>query len=203
MEAPDRGQTVDPRECREPTLEDLVNLCRALNAAGARYLVVGGFAMRAAGFTRNTIDVDLLVETGPENEGRVIQGLLSLPDRAARELKPGEVAEYGVVRVGDEILVDLMRSSCGVTYAEASGSAVTHLIEGVPIPFAAPEMLWRMKQTVREKDAPDRLFLRQWHAERGMAPDPPPVPVAPMRESALDRVWRRWRKWWRGGASSG
>jgi len=45
-------------ECREPTLEDLVKLCHALNQAGARYLVVGGFAIRAAGFARNTMDVD-------------------------------------------------------------------------------------------------------------------------------------------------
>ena len=88
-----------PDECREPTLEDLVKLCRALNEVGARYLVIGGFAIRAAGYTRNTIDVDLLVETGAENESRVIRALMVLPDQAARELKPGDVAQFGVVRV--------------------------------------------------------------------------------------------------------
>jgi hypothetical protein len=34
---------------REPTLEDLRDLCRALNEHGARYVVIGGFAIRAAG----------------------------------------------------------------------------------------------------------------------------------------------------------
>lgn len=39
-------------ESREPSLEDLVELCRHLNQAGARYLIIGGFAMRAAGYDR-------------------------------------------------------------------------------------------------------------------------------------------------------
>jgi hypothetical protein len=37
-------------EPREPTVEDLRDLCRALNDCGALYIVVGGFAIRAAGF---------------------------------------------------------------------------------------------------------------------------------------------------------
>jgi hypothetical protein len=35
-------------ESREPTVEDLRNLCRELNRRGARYIVIGGFAVRAA-----------------------------------------------------------------------------------------------------------------------------------------------------------
>ncbi len=152
---------LSPDECREPTLEDLVKLCRALNEAGARYIVIGGFAIRAAGYIRNTMDVDLLVETGMDNEQRVIRGLMVLPDQAVREVKPGEIQEFGVVRVADEILVDLMKSGCGVTYADAIPDAVWHEIEGVRIPFASPQALWRMKQTRRERDIPDRLFLTQ------------------------------------------
>jgi hypothetical protein len=146
-------------ECREPTLEDLVNLCRALNENRAEYLIVGGFAIRAAGYIRNTMDIDVLVKTGVENESRVLQALLTLPDKAAAELQPGEVEKHGVVRVADEILVDLMKSGCGVDYADAITDAVYHEIGNVRIPFASPKTLWRMKQTVREKDIPDKLFL--------------------------------------------
>jgi hypothetical protein len=42
-------------------VEDLRDLCRELNQRGAKYIVVGGFAMRAANFSRRTMDVDLLV----------------------------------------------------------------------------------------------------------------------------------------------
>jgi hypothetical protein len=42
-------------EAREPSIEDLVGLCRELNRQSARYVVVGGFAIRAAGYGRRTI----------------------------------------------------------------------------------------------------------------------------------------------------
>jgi hypothetical protein len=55
-------------EPREPTVEDLRDLCRELNHRGARYVVVGGFAIRAAGYNRRTMDLDLVVARDPENE---------------------------------------------------------------------------------------------------------------------------------------
>lgn len=155
---------------RPPTLKDLGFLCAELNRLGARYVVVGGLAMIQAGLFRATEDVDLLIETTPENEARVLQALMILPDKAARELKPGDVAQYGVVRVGDEVMVDLMKSGCGVTYAEAAKDALTIEIEGVPVPFASPRTLWQMKQTPRAKDIPDRLYLRQLLAGLGTEP---------------------------------
>lgn len=51
----------DELASREPKVEDLRDLCRELNARGARYVVIGGFAIRAANFNRATMDVDLLV----------------------------------------------------------------------------------------------------------------------------------------------
>lgn len=186
----DPAAPLDQDECREPTLEDLVRLCHHLNTAGARYVVVGAFAIRAAGYTRNTSDLDFVVETGPENEARVIQGLMSLPDQAARELKPGDVAEFGVVRVGDEILVDLMKSGCGVDYADAIRDAVYREIDGVRIPFASPLTLWRMKQTAREKDIPDRLFLRKLLEAQGIKVEPPsPAAKTPQPQGLRD--WLR------------
>src|SRR5260221_11075679 len=91
--------TLSPDECREPTLEDLVKLCRSLNEAQARYIVIGGFAIRAAGYIRNTMVIDLLIETGPENEERVIKGMLVLPDHADREIKAGDGEQFVEVRV--------------------------------------------------------------------------------------------------------
>lgn len=182
---------------RPPTLNDLALLGAELNRLGAQYVVVGGWAIVQAGYPRLTEDVDLLVATDPENEARVIQALLILPDRAAAELKPGEIAQYGVVRVADELLVDLMKSGCGVTYAEAIRDAVYEEVDGVSIPFASPQTLWRMKQTVREKDIPDRLFLRQWHAAHGLALDPPLPEPTPPPDQPLSRVWQRLKSWWR------
>ena len=65
-----------------------------------------------------------------------------------------------MVRVADEFVVDLMTEICGIAYPEAIRAVGTVVIDGVPIPFATPSLLMRMKQTFREKDALDRIFLR-------------------------------------------
>ena len=134
-------------------------------------MVVGGFAIIAAGLPRLTGDVDLMVAIDRENEAKVFAALSTLPDNAARELQPGELQQYNVIRVADEILVDLMRSAGGIDYAEAAKDVVVREVDGVPIPFASPRLLWRMKAiTHREKDAGDLVFLRHWFAERGEEP---------------------------------
>jgi hypothetical protein len=40
------------------------------------------------------------------------------------------------------------------------------MCRGVPIPFATPELLLRMKQTYRQNDVADRVFLHRKIAER-------------------------------------
>ena len=143
-------------ESREPSVEDLVGLCRELNKQDAKYIVIGGFAMRAAGYDRRTMDIDLLIDISQDNEERVFHALESLPDKAVKQLKPGEVERYVVVRVADEIVVDLMKSACAIEYKEAAAHIDFREVDGVPIPFASPLLLWRMKKsTHREKDAPD------------------------------------------------
>jgi hypothetical protein len=59
-----------------------------------------------------------------ENEAKVFSALATLPDNAVRELQPGELQQYNVIRVADEILVDLMRSAGGITYEEAAHDLV-------------------------------------------------------------------------------
>lgn len=39
---------------RAPELEDLLALCKALNAEGVRYVLIGGFAVILDGFVRST-----------------------------------------------------------------------------------------------------------------------------------------------------
>ena len=158
-------------ESRAPCEDDLVILCRRLNELGARYLVCGGFAIIHSGYARLTGDIDLLIDASLENEARVYAALEVFPDKAVRELKPGEVSEYTVVRVGDEVTVDLMASASGITFDEAEPHIVRSEVQGVPIPFASPLLLWRMKcRTHREKDRGDLYFLRQLLESQGITP---------------------------------
>jgi hypothetical protein len=160
-------------EPRNPTVEDLRDLCRELNQRGAKFVVIGGFAMRAANYLRETMDIDLVVATDMENEAKIFSALSTLPDNAVRELQPGELQKYTVIRVGDEIVIDLMGSASGIDYAEAAKDVVVRNVDDVPIPFASPRLLWRMKaRTHREKDAGDLVFLKHWFTERGETPPP-------------------------------
>lgn len=165
-------QEPDELASRPPEQQDLADLCRILNALEARYLIIGGFAVIHAGYPRFTAVLDLIIALDPENEARVFEALRSLPDRAVDDLDPGDVAKYTVVRVNDEITVDLMGSASGIDYEEAEKEIVIRRIGDVEVPFASPRLLWRMKKTThREKDAADLLFLRKWFEARGE--DPP------------------------------
>jgi hypothetical protein len=173
MDDADAGAQPDKKELesRPPEEADLAALCRELNERGALYVVVDGFAIIAAGLPRTTGDIDLIVAADRENEAKVFSALSTLPDNAVRELQSGELQQYNVIRVADEILVDLMRTAGGIDYAEAAKSVIVREISGVPIPFASPHLLWRMKAvTHRAKDQGDLMFLRQWFGERGETP---------------------------------
>jgi hypothetical protein len=143
-----------------------VSLCRDLNEAGARYVVIGGMAIVQAGFTRTTEDIDLIVDTAPDNIGRLRAALMRLPDGAIREMADSDLDEYVVVRVADEIVIDLMKRACGVEYEEAGRMVEQVTIDGVTIPFANVELLWKTKQTLRDKDLEDRAFLTAMRTQR-------------------------------------
>ena len=157
-------------ETRPPSDEDLARLASRLNELGTKYIVVGGFAIIAAGFARTTMDIDLLVDVSKENDIKVREALKILPDQAILEIEAGEIEKYVVVRVCDEFTVDLMAKACGMSYADAEGLIEFREYLGVRIPFASPALLWKTKQTFREKDAMDRSFLRRLLEDRGEWP---------------------------------
>ena len=89
------------------------------------------------------------------------KALSILPDNAVREVRDNDIDEYGVVRVADEVVVDLMGSACGINFKDAENEIEWHEIDGVNIPFASANLLLKTKQTLRDKDEIDRLYLRQ------------------------------------------
>ena len=59
-------------------------------------------AIIQAGLTRATEDIDLLIDTSPENQEHVRRALLELPDQAIRDMTDDDLDKYVVVRVADE-----------------------------------------------------------------------------------------------------
>jgi hypothetical protein len=149
----------DVAYARAPEPEDLARICRSLNAAGARYVLIGGFAVIAHGASRFTKDIDLLVDDAPDNIARVRIALSILADNAAADVVDTDVRDFTVVRIADEVMVDLMGRACGLAYADVSRDAETIEVLGVPVPVASPATLIRTKDTYRPQDAQDRAFL--------------------------------------------
>ena len=144
---------------RTPEEDDLIKLCASLNSQGSKYIVIGGMAMNQHGMLRATEDIDLLVESSRENQEKVRKALEVLPDKAVREMAESDLDSFTVVRVADEVVVDLMLAACGITYDEAVNEIEMREVGGVSIPFPSARLLLRMKQTYRDKDIADRMFL--------------------------------------------
>lgn len=161
MDVPD-----DAAYARAPEPDDLLRICRALNEAGARYVLIGGFAVVAHGAGRFTKDIDLLVDDAPENIVRVKRGLSVLADNAAANVADDDVRNHVVVRVVDEVIVDLMGRACGLAYADVAGDMEWHDRGGVRVPVASPATLVKTKDTYRPQDAIDRSFLQQLLEQR-------------------------------------
>jgi predicted nucleotidyltransferase len=143
--------------------ESLVKVCRLLNEEGVRYLIVGGFAVILHQIPRFTHDVDVLVPDDEDNFRHLITALSKLEDGAAAELSPEDLRDNLVVKIADEIEVDVSRRAWVVTYDEALPGALEEVYRGVRVPYIGLNDLIRSKQTHRDKDRIDIQMLRAKH----------------------------------------
>ncbi|MFH0909726.1 MAG: DUF6036 family nucleotidyltransferase [bacterium] len=139
----------------------MAHVCSLLNRHEARYVVIGGQACILHGLVRTTEDVDILVEDNDDNFRRVIAALSELPDHAAVELTPADLRDNVVVKVADQVEVDISRSAWKVSFEEAS-KTVQHLkVENVDIPYAGLDALIASKETYRDQDRVDVIRLKE------------------------------------------
>jgi predicted nucleotidyltransferase len=85
----------------------LLRVCSLLNKHDAKYLIVGARACWLHGYVRATSDVDILIPEDLENHKRIIAALSELEDRVAAELTPQDFVDNIVVKVADEVEVDV------------------------------------------------------------------------------------------------
>lgn len=100
--------------------EDFLELLSALNAAEARFLVVGAYAVGVHGRPRATKDLDVWVEASPANAARVLSALRQfgapLGDLAEADLeKPGTGFKMGI----PPRRIDILTEISGVSFDDA------------------------------------------------------------------------------------
>src|SRR5207248_10943803 len=83
-----------------------------------------------------------------------------MQDGAARELTPRDLLENVVVKIADEVEVDVSTHAWKVSYQDAADTALEMVIEGVRVPYLGFDSLIASKETYREQDQLDILRLR-------------------------------------------
>lgn len=149
---------------------DLLEVCRALQEHGVRYILVGGHAVRLNGIVRATEDVDILVPFDIDNGGRLIESLSFLD--AARDMDPAwfgrEANEPEVenIRIADRIVIDILFAVNGETHESLQPHVRVLELEGVAIPVLDIDGLLKAKTDYREKDVLDKAMLRRLKASQ-------------------------------------
>ena len=154
-----------PEYTRPATWEDVKQLARYFDEAGADYAIIGGYALAAHGLVRFTEDIDVLVDPAATNSPRWIVALSRLPDGAARELavSPDVFAEQQryAIRINDEITIDVLPAAAGHGWDELKGHVVALEIDGVRIKVLDLEGLLKTKEVPRPKDQADAEAIRR------------------------------------------
>lgn len=137
--------------------KDFNEFVALLNARGAEYLVVGGYAMAVHGRPRQTGDLDLWLKRSPENAQRVLAALQDfgfgeLGLSAADFETPDQVVQLGY----PPLRIDLLTTIDGVDFDAAWPSRFVYQLGEQTIPFIGLDALKENKRASgRPRDIDD------------------------------------------------
>lgn len=139
--------------------EDYRDILSALVEQDARFLVVGAHALAVHGYPRATVDLDILIESTPENARRVWLALAAfgapLDDLDVTESdlwRPNVVAQFGL----PPNRIDILTGISGVTFADAWPNRIAAVVEAVRVPvLGMNDLIANKKASGRDRDRAD------------------------------------------------
>lgn len=135
---------------------DLRALIEALHERGVDFVVIGGIAVTAHGYSRSTEDLDLVPAPDPENLKRLAGALRdmesTLPTADDRPFDPAR--DSGVIRRGGNVTamtrfggLDVVQRARGVpSYTQLAEDAVQSQLFGIPVRICSLSRLREMKK---------------------------------------------------------
>lgn len=146
-----------------PISGDLADFLRLLNHHGVEFALCGGHAVAYHGYSRLTLDVDLLILPSEDNARRL--------DRALRDFGFGDAGipvaaftkEGTAVSLGVQPnQIDLLTSMSSQPTAEVIRNSVSAVFGGIPIRVTAkPDLIRAKREAGRPKDLADLHELSQ------------------------------------------
>ncbi|HEU0249377.1 MAG TPA: nucleotidyl transferase AbiEii/AbiGii toxin family protein [Solirubrobacteraceae bacterium] len=149
---------------------------RAMVAAEARFVVVGGFAVIANKFVRATEDIDFLVPDDDENDRRVIAALTALRGVRLRDDAPlvedHLIGSTHLRAKTDAGLIDIIRGGLSpLDYATVVDRATAADYGDVSFPVASLSSIVGFKRLAgRPRDRNDLAALEEIHGELPIEP---------------------------------
>lgn len=155
---------------------DLPGVAAAFNAAAARYVVIGGFAVAALQFVRATDDSDLLVPDDEENDQNVLAALKALNARLndGQPVTPANISSDHVRVFSDRHgIVDLLKEGAPpLDFESVHRDSRVAEVSGVPVRFAGLASVVAFKRLAgRPRDRRDIEELEEIHG---------PLPILPV-----------------------
>jgi len=100
-----------------PLPRDFKKFLKLLNSNGVEYLLIGGYAVSIHGYMRATNDLDVWVNTSPENAARIVHALHEFGFAGAAPSSKLFLTHNNVVRMGvPPIRIEILTSISGVEF---------------------------------------------------------------------------------------
>lgn len=127
--------------------QDFKEFIESLNANQVRYLVVGGYAVALHGYPRYTKDLDIWIESSPENARALVLaltqfGLASLGLTESDFLDPEQVVQIGY----PPNRIDILSTVSGLEFTGCYAQRVETMLDGVEVNFIDLENLRKNKK---------------------------------------------------------
>ena len=152
-----------PSEEQNQSLFQYGKLLAALASAKVDFAVVGGLAVIFNGYSRFTLDADIVVDDTAANLERMLGVLRGWGEGWARELSVADFTpEEGAVRVAEDFELDIFVRLRGLAWRDFQ-SRLRHIdYEGERIPHLSPQDLLHCKEnSLREKDQIDVIAMKK------------------------------------------
>jgi hypothetical protein len=148
-------------------MNTFAELLADLSRNGVKYILVGGLAVDLCGYSRMTLDVDIIVDYSKSNLELLLNRLLHFGQGSAQELSYQDFdLEEGCIRIVEDFPLDLFTVMRGYTYPDLIQYVKYQELEEVAIPYLSAEGLIKLKQnSLRPKDQLDVQMLATLLAE--------------------------------------
>ncbi len=139
-----------------------LDVFKSLNAAGAKYLVVGGFAVIRYGVPRLTKDLDIFIESTFENAQRVLEGLRQAGIGTAYLTDANNLLNQEIVILEDWFRVDILRVMKGMTFDATWKQRNLIELTDISVPFISlPDLIEAKQAAGRPRDIADVKLLEK------------------------------------------